>query len=269
MDRLNLAIEAGRQASKLILKYFAPTRLGAEFKSDLSPVTVADREAERWLREKINQLYPNDGILGEEYGEKIGTTEYRWLLDPIDGTRTFVNGVPLFGTLIGIEHNGEATAGVLLLPALHEYLYASKGNGAWHVTDDDWEQGGGGCVPQQARVSSVESLSEAVFCTTHVQTYLKTNRMAAHDKLTSQVQMTAGWGDCYGYALVATGRADIMIDPIMNDWDCAAIKPIIEEAGGTFTDWQGHATIYGKEAVATNGLLSKAVLQVTREFPKK
>jgi len=254
--RLELALAAGREAGQMTLAHFRQSHLQVEWKLDSSPVTVADREAEQHLRARIAATFPSDGILGEEFGTIDGTSGYRWIVDPIDGTKSFVHGVPFYGTMVGVERAGRCVVGIVYLPGLDEMVYASVGGGTWSVV-----RGG---KPERAQVSKCDKLSEGLFCTTTVQGFEKLGRKAAYEGLQRTAYLTRTWGDCYGYVLVATGRAEAMVDPIMNVWDAAAVQPIVEEAGGTFTDWEGNATIEGGEGVATNGLVLEQVLEHTR-----
>lgn len=254
--RLELAIAAGKEAGQLTLRYFQQDNYAVEQKADLSPVTIADRSAEELLRSRISAAFPADGILGEEFGSSEGTSGYTWILDPIDGTKSFISGVPLYGTLVGIEFAGKSLAGFVYMPGLDEGIYASVGCGAWHFR--------GAASPQPARVSQ-RPLSKGLFVTSQVDTYAKRNAADVFHRLEKAAYVTRTWGDCYGYLLVATGRAELMVDPILNVWDAAAVQPIVEEAGGTFTDWQGNPTIHAGEAVATNGLVLAEVLEVTKD----
>ena len=255
-SRLELALSAAREAGRLTLEYFQRDDLAVELKHDASPVTVADRQAEQLLRQRIAERFPADGILGEEFPEQAGTSGYRWILDPIDGTKSFIRGVPLYGTLIGVEHDQRAVLGVVLIPALDECVYAAIGQGAWHQRAD--------APPRRAQVSSREKLGEALFCTSDP-SYPTPARQAACSRLRKACLLSRTWGDCYGYLLVATGRAEVMVDPVMNVWDAAALQPVLLEAGGTFTDWQGQETIYGGEGIATNGKVLAEVLAITRD----
>ncbi len=254
--RLELAIDAARQAGKLTLEYFRRDDLEVERKGDDSPVTVADRRAEQLLRTRIAGAFPEDGILGEELPERPGTSGFRWILDPIDGTKSFIHGVPLYGVLIGVEHEGQSVVGVNLIPALDECAYAAKGQGAWYVS--------GGNPPKPAKVSRCPRLAQAAFLTSEVVSFDQIGRRDVYDRLQAAARLTRTWGDCYGYLMVATGRADVMVDPILNVWDAAALLPILEEAGGTFTDWQGRPTIHSGQSIATNGRLLDEVLAITR-----
>lgn len=252
--RLELALAAAREAGEITLRYYRRDNFEVEYKADTSPVTVADREAEQHLRRRISAAFPDDAILGEEFPAVEGTSPYRWILDPIDGTKSFVSGVPLYGTMVAVDDGTRGVLGVVLCPALDECVYASQGQGAWLVRGQE--------PPVRARVSTRDEVSEAVFLTTEVRSFAVRGRLAAYQALEAEARLTRTWGDCYGYLLIATGRADIMIDPIMNVWDAAAIQPIIEEAGGVFTDWNGKPTIYAGEGIATNSKLLPRVVRI-------
>ncbi len=264
-SRLELALAAAKEAGKLTLRYFQQDNYEVERKSDASPVTIADRSAEQLLRERISAKFPRDGILGEEFGEQVAEVQsasgFRWILDPIDGTKSFISGVPLYGTMVGVEHEGRAVVGVVFMPGLDEGVYASVGQGAWR-----WRGTEG---PVEARVSKRPKLADGLFLTSQIDTFAQRGAAAAYEALQRAALLTRTWGDSYGYLLVATGRAELMADPIMNIWDAAAVQPIVEEAGGKFTDWQGQATIHSGEAIATNGLVHKEVLAITRQFPRQ
>lgn len=251
-SRLNFAIDVARKATDVILPFYLHPELEVERKGDTSPVTEADKNAELLIREHLAVEFPDDAILGEEFPDKSGTTGFRWILDPIDGTKSFIHGVPLFGTLIGIEYESECVIGVVRFPALNEVVYAAKGQGAW------WQIGDKPARP--ARVSSVTSLSEATFCTTNSSRWLKIGKKEALEDLLSDVHLARGWGDCFGHMLVATGRAELMVDPAMNAWDAAALLPIIQEAGGHFIDWSGKPTIYSGNGLSVVPGLKDEVL---------
>ena len=250
--RLALARKIARRAAQGTLSFFGRHDLEVEQKEDLSPVTAADREAEQMLRREIEASFPNDGIEGEEFGVQTGTSGFRWLLDPIDGTKSFVSGVPLFGTMVGVLCEDVPQIGVMEFPALGESIYAARGQGAWHCRGDK--------PPIAARVSNVDRLSAGLFCTTGIDSFTSSGRLSIFQSLQQEARMTRTWGDCYGYLLVATGRAELMVDPILNLWDTAALMPILEESGGMLTDFQGEKTIFAGEAVATNGQLLSEVL---------
>ena len=254
--RLDFALSAYDKAKAFILNYYQQADLEVERKRDSSPVTVADRGAEQLLRAEIAREFPGDGVLGEEFGDSPGTSGFRWILDPIDGTKSFIHGVPLFGTLIGLELQDQCVLGVCGFPALDEVVYGALGSGAWWRKRSE--------AARQARVSSVEKLSEALFCCTTIQGWDRVGRRDAFDQLLSRSQLARGWGDCYGHALVATGRADVMVDAGLNPWDGAALVPIITEAGGHFFDWTGKPTIYGGNGVSVNPFLKAEVLAILR-----
>jgi histidinol phosphatase-like enzyme (inositol monophosphatase family) len=254
-NRLQLALAAAREAGDITLRYFCQDNFQVELKSDASPVTVADRQAELHLRDRIAAAFPQDGILGEEFPETPGTSGFRWILDPIDGTKSFISGVPLYGTLIGVEFEAKSVVGVIHIPGLDECVYGATGQGAWYIRH--------GGTPRPAKVSGKTRLDESLFCTSEVKTFVNSGRLDAYQKMQEASWLTRTWGDCYGYLLVATGRAEVMIDPKMNVWDCAALQPVMEEAGGTFTDWKGNRTIHAGEAIATNGKVLEEVLAIT------
>jgi histidinol-phosphatase len=254
--RLNFARSAALNAGRLILDYYQSATLSVDRKRDSSPVTIADRQAEQLLREGIDREFPGDAVLGEEFGESPGTSGYRWILDPLDGTKSFIHGVPLFGTLIGVEFENQCVVGVCHFPALNETAWGAKGSGAW------WQPAGGEARP--ARVSAVSTLSESLFCFTTVQGFARIGRQDAFEALVSGCSIARGWGDCYGHILVATGRAEVMVDPLMNVWDAAALIPIIEEAGGHFIDWNGAATAHSGNGISVNALLRERVLSITK-----
>jgi histidinol-phosphatase len=255
-DRLNQARAAALEAGKLILPYYQSSGLTVDRKRDSSPVTIADRKAEEFLRAGIAREFPKDSILGEEFGEQPGTSGFRWILDPLDGTKSFIHGVPLFGTLVGVEFNGVCVAGVCHFPALGETAWGAKGLGAW------WQSGVG--KPKPAMVSKVSQLSDSLFCFTTVQGFARIGRHDAFEKLVAAAGLARGWGDCYGHILVATGRAEVMVDPLMNVWDAAALIPIVEEAGGHFIDWNGVATANTGNGISVNAALRDDVLRITK-----
>ncbi|MDR2115189.1 MAG: histidinol-phosphatase [Planctomycetaceae bacterium] len=259
MKRLEFAKKIAREAGELTLRYFYNhEHVIVERKSDESPVTVADREAENLLRQRISEQFPDDAILGEEFPNREGHNDFRWILDPIDGTKSFIHGVPIYSTLIGIEQNGVSMGGVIALPALSELVWAGRGLGAWHETTR-FEK------PIPAKVSNCRKINEALFLTSEVLTFDKSDRQNSYKRLERNVCLTRTWGDAYGYFLVATGRAEIMVDPILSDWDAGPLLVILEEAGGRFTDWKGTPTISGKEGVGTNGFLHDNVLRILNE----
>jgi histidinol-phosphatase len=254
--RLTVAIRIARAAGEYTLKFFGTTNLQVERKSDASPVTVADRGAEQLLRAEIAAAFPDDAILGEEFPVKEGTSGYRWILDPIDGTKSFISGVPIYATLIGVEYQEKCLIGVIEIPALDERVWAAVGSGAWYAKGTE--------SPRRTQVSTRPRLADGLFVVSQVDSFAKHGRGPAYERLQAAASITRTWGDGYGYLLVATGRAEVMADPIMNVWDAAAILPVITEAGGTFTDWQGEATIHSGDGIATNGHVFEEVMRIVR-----
>lgn len=245
---LDIALEVVWEAGKVTLRYFQ-TRFDVELKSDQSPVTIADRETEIFLRARLKAMFPSHSIQGEEYGcEGADGCSHRWIIDPIDGTKSFVRGVPLYGTMLGLEREGAAIVGAIAFPALGELIGAARGEGCW------WNG-------RRARASSCASLSDALLLCTDYAHFPKAEKQPAFERLCRATRLQRTWGDCYGHCLVATGRAEVMLDASMKVWDCAALLPILEEAGGTFTDWSGKATIHGPDAMSTNGHLYEAIME--------
>jgi histidinol-phosphatase len=246
-DFLDFLTETAYLAGKTTLAYFQ-TGVIADYKADHSPVTQADRQAEGLVRSRIEQRYPSHAIVGEEYGLKGSEgASHRWIIDPIDGTKSFMRGIPLYGVLLGLEIDGQIAAGAAYYPALDEMLAAADGEGCW------WNG-------RRAHVSTVASLSKAWISSTDSGGFDETGRTDAWNRLKKAAYVRGGWGDAYGYLLVATGRAEVMLDPIMNVWDCGPFPPIFREAGGYFGDWNGTETIYAGEALATSQLLLPEVL---------
>ena len=250
---LNAADEAARLAGGVAFRHWR-TGIAADTKGDGSPVTIADREAERALRDWIAAHFPKDGILGEEFGEQAGTSGRTWLLDPIDGTRAFVAGTPLWGSLVAVMEGDTVLAGAASFPAVDEHLAAAPGEGCWH--------NGSRC-----RVSDVASLDQATVLTTDLAGTQHAARLAGWLALACKARQARTWGDCYGYLLVATGRAELMCDAILNPWDGACFVPIIAEAGGVITDWDGGPGPILASAVATNRLLAQAMRAILHPRP--
>lgn len=241
-ELLEAAAEAARVAGQAALAHWRKN-LAVERKLDGSPVTRADREGEMAARVWLAGRFPDDGILGEELGEHAGTSGRRWILDPIDGTKSFVRGVPLWGSLVAVAEGEAVLAGAMCFPALGELIAAAPGRGCWHDG-------------VRAQVSAVDAIAEATLLTTALPT---SDWPAALRGLVDAAGIARTWGDCYGYLLVATGRAEVMLDLRMSAWDSACLLPIIEEAGGVFTDLAGRRTAFGGSALATNAVLAGAV----------
>ncbi len=240
---LALALRAAEIARDVIMPVY-DAGFSVEYKADGTPVTAADRGAEEQVRSFFERETPGWGVLGEEFGETIGDGRHRWVIDPIDGTKSFIHHVPLFGTLVALERDGEPVVGVIALPALGQTVAAAKGHGATRNGEP-------------VRVSTVDSLGEATVCLTTMKGDAAYQATLA--RVSAGARLVRTWGDCYGYFLVATGRAEAMLDPEMDHWDVAALYPVIREAGGQITTWEGEAGP-GASSVASNGRLHVAVL---------
>lgn len=247
---LDFAVGLAREAGEITLRHFTRS-FTTDRKADGSFVTQADREAERFIRSRIEEKFPRDSVLGEEEETRTGSSGRQWIIDPIDGTYSFVHGVPLYGVMLALEIAGESCLGVVNLPALGDLVYAARGLGSF------WND-------KAARVSATSTLEDALLLATDFGTCERYGFGAATRRLEQRAGARRTWGDCYGHILVATGRAEVMLDPVMNVWDCAPLLPILEEAGGTFTDWRGHKTIRGGNAISTNGVLFKTVLDLAK-----
>lgn len=239
---LEFAVDLAERAGDVAMQLYGG-RLTADRKLDETPVTRADRDAEQRCRALIAERFPDDGVLGEEFGESPSRSGRRWILDPIDGTRTFIHGVPLFGVLVALESGDEGVLGVMHFPALGETVAAARGAGCY------WN--GARC-----RVSEVDDLSRALVLTTDVEHAEREGRRAAWDALAARAALARTWGDCYGHALVATGRAEVMVDPVLALWDAAALAPIVTEAGGRLTDWRGASGHRVGSGISTNAALA-------------
>jgi histidinol-phosphatase len=246
---LEFALDVTWAAGRSTLGLFQ-TGVAVERKADSSPVTEADKAAERLLRDRIAHAYPDDGIVGEEYGRAEGRSGRTWIIDPIDGTKSFIHGVPIYGCLLALAEDDHALVGVAHFPALNETVYAGRGLGCF------WNG-------RRARVSAQSDLSDATLLLSEVTGY-GVNQPALN-ALVAGTRIQRTWGDSYGYMLVATGRADVMVDPAMHLWDNGPFDVILPEAGGTFTDWSGQPGLSAPATVATNGALFEPVMAVIRE----
>lgn len=254
-SRLQFAGEVVRLAGAIALRHYANPNLQVDAKADQTPVTQADREIEAFLRQEIARVYPGEHIIGEEF-ENTGDAAIAWVIDPIDGTKSFARGVPLYGIMLAYVNDGRSMLGAIAFPSLGEYISAARGLGC------RWEIGG---VRREAHVSSQADLSDATLVFTKL-AFEDTNLNHALNGLLPRVKVSRSWGDCYGYLLVATGRADIMVDlPKLEIWDTAPVQVIVEEAGGRFTDFAGASDLSSGTGLATNGLLHDEVLAVLNE----
>lgn len=247
--RYEAAVEAARRAGQLALRYFDQP-IHVEWKDDHSPVTIADREAEQLLRDTLHHAFPDDGFLGEEYGDTPGGSGFRWVLDPIDGTRNFVRGIPIWATLVGLEYKGEQIAGVAEAPALRTTWRALRGDGAFRGE-------------RRIHVSDEADLSKSLLFYSSLSWFLKAGKQDAFLELTRKTERQRGFGDFYGHVLVADGAGEIMVEHGVHAWDIVALKPIVEEAGGRMTDWDGSSSDMNRpDVIVSNGKRHDEVLAI-------
>ena len=247
---LAFALALADVADEITMRHFRSDSLAVETKSDLTPVSAADRAAEQALREAIARERPDDAVVGEELGEAGGDEPAaRWILDPIDGTKHYVRGIPLWATLIALERQGAVVLGVASAPALGLRWWAERGAGAFANSEP-------------IRVSSVATLEEAAFTHAGSHSFEKRGLGPALRGLTERVWMERAYGDFWQHMLVAEGRLDFAVEAVVNLWDLAAVQPIVEEAGGRFTDFAGRARPDGGNAVSSNSLLHDEVLGI-------
>lgn len=250
-EYLQFALDTAYEAGRLTLGYFQ-NGVQPDFKADDTPVTVADRKAEELIRSRIEKRYPSHSIVGEEFGAKENVAaSHRWFIDPIDGTKSFVRGVPLYAVLLGLEIEGRIEVGVACFPALNEMVYAAGGEGCF------WNG-------RQARVSQIDRLDRSVVSFTDASGFEKHGREKEWKRVKRATYYLAGWSDAYGHALVATGRIELALDPVMEAWDCGPFPVILREAGGYFGDWRGNESIYAGEAMSTTGTLLPEILKLLR-----
>jgi len=253
--RLEVAIAAAQASGEVARRYFR-TGLTVELKGDRSPVTRADRECEQRIVEVLRGAFPDYGVLGEEFGEHAAGAAARpkWIIDPIDGTKNFIRGIPYFATLIGLEEDGEITAGVIYAPAVDDLLYAQKGQGAF-------DRNG------RVHVSSIPTLKQGMVLFGGLDIFRQHGYWAGFERLVRGSGRQRGFGDYFGHTFVARGQAEAMVELDLKPWDLAAIKIIVEEAGGRFTDFDGTATIYGGTAIASNGAVHDEIIALLRQSP--
>ena len=245
---LNELLDTSRE---IICPYFTDPNLQVETKKDETPVTIADRETERALRTKISKKFPDHGIIGEEFGNEREDAEYVWVLDPIDGTKSFISGVPLFGTLIGLLKDGVPILGAIDQPILRQRM---TGDGEQTLLNGN-----------PVDIRNTDTLAEATLLSTDPLEPGKTWNQASWMNLTNRVRLYRTWGDCYGYLLLAAGKCDIMIDPIVSKWDFLPVIPIIRGAGGIITDWTGEDPIQGSSIVASSPLIHAEIIQILNQ----
>jgi histidinol-phosphatase len=247
-NRYDAALIAAEQAGTFALQYF-DRDIAIEWKADDSPVTIADRGAEDLLRKTLVGKFPNDGFLGEEFGDTPGSSGYRWIIDPIDGTRSFVRAIPIWACMIGLEFKGELIAGVVALPAMKLIYRALRGDGAYR---DD----------RRIRVSDIATLDKSHVYYSSISWFTKAGADKQFLNLVSQTERQRGFGDFYGFMMVAQGSGEIMIEHGVHAWDLAALVPIVEEAGGKLTAWDGKLDIEKPDVLASNGLMHETALRI-------
>jgi len=249
---LALALELADAADTITLRRFGAVDLSVEAKPDLTPVSDADRAVESMLHDRLAELRPGDGMVGEEYGATGGNAERRWIVDPIDGTRNFVRGAPVWATLLALQDGDEIVLGVVSAPALGRRWWAVRGEGAWTKRE--------GSSIRPCRVSKVAELDDAFVSYSSLHGWEERGRLDGFLSLTRSVARTRGFGDFWSHMLVAEGAVDISCEPEVNLWDLAALQPIVEEAGGRFSDLSGVDRADGGSVVCSNGLLHDDVL---------
>ena len=248
---LELAVELATGAGALTRKWFDRGTVAFDTKADGSPVTEADKAAERYLREQISLAFPTDAIIGEEEDDRGGTSGRTWIIDPIDGTKSFTNGVPLYGTLLAVTDEGGPAVGVIVLPALDEVVSAGRGIGCFHNG-------------RQTTVNEKADLASSYVMTSGFEYW---DDISERDRLLASGATTRTWGDAYGYVLLATGRCEVTVDPVPKLWDIAPMQVIIAEAGGMVSDQFGEPWQEGKHFVASNGAVHDDFLAATFASP--
>ncbi len=244
--------ELAEQSGAFIRPYFGRLDLAVETKRDASPVTLADKGAEELMRGLIEKKFPEHGIIGEEFGSLRPDAEFVWVLDPIDGTKSFITGVPLWGTLIALLHHGQPILGVINQPVLGQFML---GDGTTTTLNG-----------RPVRCRGTTQIEKSTLLTSDTLNLAKYQNGPACDRLLARAKLVRTWGDCYGYLLLAAGWADVCLDPIMNPWDIAALVPVIRGAGGTITDWRGRAAYPAESTIAcATAELHAEVLRVAND----
>ena len=254
-EDLTLALHLASAADAVTMRRFQAADLRVETKPDLTPVSDADRAVEEELRRILAAERPHDAVLGEEYGAR-GSGRRQWIVDPVDGTKNFVRGVPVWATLIALRVDGETTVGVVSAPALGRRWWAARGQGAWTSY--------AGAAPRRCQVSQVAAVDDAFLAYSSLSGWEEQARLAGLLELSRRVWRTRAFGDFWSHMLVAEGAVDVSCEPEVSLWDLAALQPIVEEAGGRFTDLSGVRGADGGSVVCTNGLLHDDVLAALR-----
>lgn len=251
---IDFALRAGAGTLPLFARWKDRVAIGLETKPDGTPVTRADREAEAYIRDRVQEAFPLDGVLGEEWGERPGTSGFRWVLDPIDGTASFVRGVPLYGTMIGIEFQGQTVGGVIECPALNERVWGGRGVPAMHQLAKE--------SPSPARVSRIASLRESCVSTTSPEYFVRNGLADRFPILEREFGVVRGWSDCFSFLLLATGRIEAVVEPAVKTWDVSAAHAVVVAAGGRFSDFAGAERSDSGSCIATNGPIHAETLRV-------
>lgn len=247
-DLIRFLKELASESAKVINPLFANPDLEVEWKADRTPVTYADRKAEEVMRERINREFPDHGIIGEEFGPENADAEFTWILDPVDGTRSFAAGSPHFGTLICLRHKGQPVWGAIHLSALGK-LYIGDGRTCW-------------CNDRPTTLRTPPPLRECFLLTTDPKTPGQYHEPAGWDALVAATGQYRSWGDCFGYTLLASGGADIMVDPVLNLWDIAALIPVMHGAGAKLSDWSGKDPVAADSLVAAHPDIHAGVIRL-------
>lgn len=253
-DLLQAATEIAKIGGHHTLKYFKQN-VEVISKDDDSPVTIADRETEKIIREEILKRFPDHGIIGEEYGKTNEDSNIKWVLDPIDGTKSFIHGIPFYTTLIGIIVDEKPQVGIIYAPALEELCAAAIGHGAT-------------LNGEPCRVRDTQNLEDATLLVTEIFRFKEMGQQEIFEELMTKTKLHRTWGDAYGHMMVATGRADLMYDPELNIWDAAALLPVMQEAGGVFSDIEGNETIFSGNGFSTNKALFPEVMKIFEAHSK-
>ena len=253
-SRLAAALSVARSMGDVTLQFLGADSLATDTKADGTIVTEADRAAETHGYDTITRAFPDDGLLGEEHGTHPGSSGWRWVLDPIDGTVAFARGVPLYGVLVGLEYNDTPVGGVIHMPAMRETVWGGQGQGAWHQHAD--------AAPTIARVSTTDRLANAMVCTTSYDYFRDAGCAPLHERLCKGCGSTRGWSDCSAHLLLATGRIDAVVEPLLARWDISAVIAVIEAAGGRCSDFDGMNDPSSTNAIVSNGHLHDELLEL-------
>ncbi len=245
---LNFSIDLIKECNDISLKYYKKT-IKPEYKKDNSPVTIADKKCEKFLISAIKKKYPEHSFLAEETGTQDKNSEFKWIIDPIDGTKNFMRNFPFWGTLLALEYQGEVVMGIIALPAMKQMIYAGKGLGCY--------QNG-----KKVKVSKTDAIDKSYFIYGGIEYITKQPYKDKFLELVDKSYYDRGYGDCFGHTLVINGKAEFMLDPHVSPYDVAPIKICVEEAGGVMTDLEGNKTIYSRGVLTSNGKMHDEILKI-------